>query len=925
MFQKLEKALDNNISKKDKNASLHDIVEVFYEDKKDKEMREKLHINYQKIFSKENIIKVLTILIIVNCAVITYRYMYSLQRLNSHIISNNPIYIIISFIAPFIIWILSTDELYWQFHNRKIALFMIAVANAMLTILQPFYTFYWNIAVSLFFKLTTDEVFTEGMVIMDAQVMIFILEGLTGFVIWHTIVPYFLDEVTIVKLKRFKLSHYVDNRSGKEYLYDLKIIKNLETARDINIKQSDRLVHTFINGASGTGKTSSVISPAIANDMNIKLQNKKLRQDELIKMLLSKEAYYAWPTNDFEEYRVIPNDKYIKKYQKIYKKYPDCGMTIMAPNNSIIDEVIRLAEARNLEVNVLDPAATYDNPFVKEKGINPFYIPLGLSERDRVIRINDAATIFSEVLIAVNEGSKEPDQYFSDISKSVTTNIAQVCMLARNIEGRQTNITEIQKCISDFHKINTYVKTIENHYGMTVEQRTKDKDKDGSIQQLKDLTNSNTGKRKTNGENNPYYESIFFVKNELLGAGADKMYDQARGLRNLMNKILNDPRFKEILSADVSTRVDFDQMLAENQIVCVNTALELGSERSTTFGLFYLLTQKASVLRRPKDKRSLHFIWVDELSQYLHPSLEDMITLYRQYGVAVSFAIQSRAQMHKNSMTKYLDDVFDGVGTHIVFGRLSPEDMKKYSEMAGKSKQDSVQKTISGNSILSENPTETWSERTTTTLENNLEGTDMRYMDFQEITIMTTDNGRPINAVLGKVFFLKDSDYEKRKERKLKWKLLSEKIDIGSKEKEEIEVEESIDAPKYNLKSNLSKDALDTKVTTRILDTDKQENIINWDSLEPVTPNAADERKTDNIKTVAAVPEKQNLETITSGKEKNFEVETNPIRRLDVLMFEEFNANNEGEDVQKDDIEDKVEKLEKMYQKKVIYKKKIKD
>lgn len=922
MFQKLEKVLNNNISKKDKNASLHDIVEVFYEDKKDKEMREKLHINYQKLFSKENIIKVLTILIIVNCAVITYRYMYSLQRLNSHIISNNPIYLIVSFIAPFIIWILSTDELYWQFHNRKIALFMIAVANAMLTILQPFYTFYWNIAVSLFFKLTTDEVFTEGMVIMDAQVMIFILEGLTGFVIWHTIVPYFLDEVTIVKLKRFKLSHYVDNRSGKEYLYDLKIIKNLETARDINIKESDRLVHMFINGASGTGKTSSAILPAIANDMNIKYQNKQLRQNELIKMLLSKEASYAWPTNEFEEYRVIPKKKYIKKYQKIYKKYPDCGMTIMAPNNSIIDDVIRLANARNLEVNVLDPAAAYFDQFVKEKGINPFYIPLGLSERDRVIRINDAATIFSEVLIAVNEGSKEPDQYFSDISKSVTTNIAQVCMLARNIEGRQTNITEIQKCISDFQKINTYVKTIENHYGMNVEQRTKDKDKDGSIQQLKDLTNSNTEKRKTNGENNPYYESIFFVKNELLGAGADKMYDQARGLRNLMNKILNDPRFKEILSADVSARVDFDQMLAENQIVCVNTALELGSERSTTFGLFYLLTQKASVLRRPKDKRSLHFIWVDELSQYLHPSLEDMVTLYRQYGVAVSFAIQSRAQMHKNSMTKYLDDVFDGVGTHIVFGRLSPEDMKKYSEMAGKSKQDSVQKTISGNSILSDNPTETWSERTTTTLENNLEGTDMRYMDFQEITIMTTDNGRPINAVLGKVFFLKDSDYEKRKERKLKWKLLSEKIDIGNKENEEIAVEEPIDVPKYNLKSNLSKDALDTKVTTRILDTDKQENLINWDSLEPVTPNAADERKTDNIKTVAAVPEKQNLETITSGNEKKFEVETNPIRRLDVLMFEEFNANNEGEDVQKDEIEDKVEKLEKMYQKKVIYKKK---
>lgn len=183
--------------------------------------------------------------------------------------------------------------------------------------------------------------------------------------------------------------------------------------------------------------------------------------------------------------------------------------------------------------------SNYDNQFVKENGVNPFYIPLGLTERDRAIRINEAATIFSErcseALIAVNEVSKEPDPYFSDISKAVTTNIAQICMLARNIEGRQTNIKEIQKCISDFKKISTYVKTIENHYGMTVEQRMKDKD--GSIQQLKDLTNSNAGKKKTNGENNPYYESIFFVKNELLGAGADKMYDQTRGLRNLIRRM----------------------------------------------------------------------------------------------------------------------------------------------------------------------------------------------------------------------------------------------------------------------------------------------------------------------------------------------------------------------------------------------------
>lgn len=920
------KSVEEENNHSEDKIDIKTITSMFYEDEEEQEVRKKLHIEYETLFSKENIIKLFTIIIMANCALVLVRYFSALQSLRPKIVSNNPIYILFSAIAPFILWIISTDEIYWQFHNRKLALFYIAIVNAILTLTQPLYSLYWKIAVSTLFQLETNKAFTEGMVIMDAQILIFVLEALTIYIIWHNVSTYFLNDVFIAKIKRFKLAHHIDTRTGKEFLYDLKITKNLETAQDIVIKQADRLIHMLINGASGTGKTSSVILPAIANDMDIKTKNKQLRQDELIKMLIAKpaEAYYAWPTVEFDEYRVVPYEKYKKKYNKIYKKYPDCGMTIMAPNNSIIDDVIKLAEARNLVVNVLDPAAVYNNPYVREMGINPFYIPLGLSERERVIRINDAATIFSEVLIAVNEGSKEPDQYFSDISKSVTSNIAQVCMLARNIEGRQTDIKEIQKCISDFNKLNSYIKTIENHYKMTVPTNVmKDKEKGDNLDYLKQMAgDKNKQAKSTNGENNPYYESIYFVKNELLGAGKDKMYDQARGLRNLMSKILNDPRFKEILSSDAGSRIDFDQLLAENQIVCINTALELGSERSTTFGLFYLLTQKASILRRPKDKRSLHFIWVDELSQYVHPSLEDMITLYRQYGAAVTFALQSRAQMHKNSMTKYLDDVFDGVGTHIAFGRLSPEDMKKYQEMAGKSKQDTVQKTVSGNSVLSEDPNESWSERTTTTYENNIEGSEMRYMDFQEITIMTTDNGRPINAMFGKVFFLKPSDFKKRVEKKLKWNVLQENITIGSTEETTLEEQPTQEKKVISKHIGINTELIEPTITMKYIDTDENKAINNnhWEELNKpeglsVSKKVIENRKAGIIKSKEDTEVESNK--VNEPGDKKFKTQS-PIQRLDLLMFSDEELVGKIDDLpnQESDDDETRRMLELMNQKK---------
>ena len=249
--------------------------------------------------------------------------------------------------------------------------------------------------------------------------------------------------------------------------------------------------------------------------------------------------------------------------------------------------------ARGISVNVLDPIgdySMYEN--AKSVGINPFYVPLGLSEEERVIYISHAANVFAEVLIATNQmNGAASDVYFTDISLSVSSNIAAVVMLARNIKGQQAYIDDVQNCISNFENIRPYMDIIEKYYNISIlspfahSKNSNDRNTEAFAQAKINLQSNRSGELKKN----PYYQQLLFVAQELLGSGSAEMFSQARGLRNLINKVLQDTRIKAKLSEKDEGRIDFDHILSDNEITVVNTAIELGKSSSTVLGLFFML------------------------------------------------------------------------------------------------------------------------------------------------------------------------------------------------------------------------------------------------------------------------------------------------------------------------------------------------
>lgn len=750
-------------------------IKEFY---KYNESNEKAHSIYSK---NEKIIFGAICLTILNSLILIIMYIISYCNLRETVLTNNLFYLLPAAVLPYVTWVFSTNENFFAFHQRKRVFFYLCSANLVLVMLQPVYSIIRRITVPNVLLMPVNPALTEKMVLLLAYLIVLALFALTIVVIYAQIEPIITSDTTKRQIELFKLQHIVDNRESRQYKYDVTTIKSLETGKPIRIKEQDRFLQQDIVGASGTGKTSTIFGGVILSDLKQKVINREKRYEEYMQLILSGRATLQGPLKEFREDAIVPLGKTKNEHKKnakaiatIKKKYRDCGMTIVAPNPSLMEDIIKMCAARDIDVDIVDPVYHYTQyKNVHEVGINPFYVPLDIEESERVIWISKAASVFSEVLIATNQMGGQSDVYFTDISLSVSSNVASVVMLAKNIEGKQAYFDDVADCISNFDNLKDYVDIIQKHYGIKIQGTSTAKPKNGGFETFDSINNApdpaNNSAVKEAAKKNPYYQQILFVQQELLGDGKEAMFSQARGLRNLMTKIVQDPRIKTKLSCQNDDRLDFDRSLAENKITVISTAIELGQSISTSFGLFFLLLLRTSVLRRPKETRTPHFLWIDECSQYVHPFLDDVIALFRQYQCAATLTFQSLLQLEKNPATAFLKGVIMGAGTHIVFGRLGVEEMEMFSAMAGITREMQEQKSKSSNSVLSSNPNYTESVRTTPTLTNNMEGSDLRLLDFLELTIFTIDAGRVLPGQFGRVFFIGQDAFDKQETKEFLW------------------------------------------------------------------------------------------------------------------------------------------------------------
>lgn len=722
----------------------------------------KLLVIYEE-YERDILTGILTGISVINMLAMVIRYFYCFVYLDRVILSTNAYYLVFSVAAPAVSWALLTTYDWFNFHKRKWAAMQLVILHVLLTVNQIFYTITWDFVMPKIMRIAPDEYMTEDMLINILRIAEIIVAAVVFSVMGSTIYPVIWSTEAKENIINFCITDVLKQDDSAEYA--LKIIKDIVDGTVIKVSELTRRMHVLIVGASGTGKTSTSIMAGVRDDLDTKFRNREKRMECLVQMLKDKKAYVFGEGKKLKESMIYPKKEYQKEYEKIYKKYPDAGITVMAPNNDLIDNICKMAEKRDFEVNIIDTSRK-KKKFNNEKlvGLQPFYIPNDIGEEELETRITDCAEMFTEVLVAVNEmGGNKADVYFTDITRAVTTNIAMVKMLANHIDGVElTRAKDIQNCINNFTLLEEDVKKIEDHYDLLIEvpeiKGARDYKKNAD-EPKKVYTQAENEKIKRSMDS-IYYNTLLFLKQELMGAGQGELFSQARGLRNLINKVFRSTKIMKLYSNEEF--VDFDKVYSENQITLINTSMADSEERSKSLGLIILYNLKFAAFRRPAGRRTPHYIYVDELSHYMDKIFATLWILLRQYNVSLLVALQTLAQFDTCNVPG-LKDIIMTAGTHIVFGRTSKQEMEYYAALSGQVKKDIVQKTVSRNSILSENPNMSFSERVT---EDNAEAVtenEIRMRRFREATILTVENGNVKNARIGKTFFVRKKDFKKRK------------------------------------------------------------------------------------------------------------------------------------------------------------------
>lgn len=639
-----------------------------------------------------------------------------------------------------IIYILSTKYELYNFYNTRIVLTAALLFHVWLLILAYAFRLLSRLSIPAVMSLKTDEIFTKNMVLLLARALTELPLLPIGFFLYKGLFYILKNENSRTRVLSFKITHYLRPKAP-DIVYDLNIVKDIRTGKYVPIYQKDRFLHVLVDGTSGTGKTSSTILPAIKDDLNMRCKAEDMQLELLKQMEDEGKITYAPIGQAFSVNNYIPDpEKELSPEERaaieneledIRLKFPVCGITALAPDDSLTDDICRLCDARGIPYNRID--ATRDKNGTLKKnwtGMNPFYVPYDMDEDRKNQLIVKKAVIFSDVMQCITDLKGKADSYFTNLNRQMIANIAILVMLTvPALKQRHASPADLQLLLNNFDLFGEYVDKLEE-----IDRKA-----------------------------NRYTFIIQYVRQDILGFGRTKMEDQSRGTRNIINEFLLMPANKEVFCAQNS--IDFDRALANGEITVCNYNLAAGDSDAVAFGLFFLLSMNNAVLSRPgtEKTRTPHFFYIDELPVLIHPSLEKNFVLFRKFGVGMFVAIQTLDQMEKNEVTRYMKGVILGCAHTIIFGRSSLSDMEIFAALAGVHDEVEEQQMTSETSLSHDDPHLSYSSRESVMKKNVLEEIDIRLKDFQEVTFFTTQNGRPLPVIQGKVSFLKEQDWEGQK------------------------------------------------------------------------------------------------------------------------------------------------------------------
>lgn len=456
------------------------------------------------------------------------------------------------------------------------------------------------------------------------------------------------------------------------------ICKNKGSSIPVVVPEKKRFEATLVQGATGTGKTATVLLPMSALDLEKKFFFRELSKKIGYSMLKKGIAYVVGPYNNeyinknftlnFLKPKRGMEEQFLLQVRNLiqYKDeatdeivYKNLGITVVENDGKFISDFIGVAKKFDLEVLSVDPS----NP-ENTLSINPFAIE----------DPNKVASIIADVLKSMYEdqgGGSPGDPFFTQVTLDAFQNLGILLkeMYPRLNNGEMASLEDMLELLYNFDR---------------VEEMTEEMKKVPELEQKYRLLINYF-------EKNFYKPALNINGYEIPGTKGSGRKDTEKylyGAITQLNNLVRNPGLKKALCGKTNI-LQFDKALENGSIITACSRKgDLGIIQSKAFGMFFILQFQDAVLRRKgsEDSRTPHFLYIDEFPEYLNKDMDVMFTLFRKYRCAVTIALQNLSQLEKSGKGYYRQTVLANTKTQIIFGDTVPEDSEYWEKAFGKEK-----------------------------------------------------------------------------------------------------------------------------------------------------------------------------------------------------------------------------------------------
>ena len=406
------------------------------------------------------------------------------------------------------------------------------------------------------------------------------------------------------------------------YMCDVSFVYDYYTGKKVTYAESCRYRSLLVCGGTGTGKTSRVFEPMIAQDIEKKFFFKEASKELGFTALKTGIATLSSPySNDYLNknfnlnmltptfgketlYKTFMQKMILSSSKKI--TYRDIGITYLSPDSESILKMIDVCDNYNIPYILLDPLNAVDS-----KGLNPF-----VYDNPNTIAITISSTL---------NGIKSPDNanFVEDIVIQILENLTILLKLIypKMHDGVLPNMEDLLKLLNDFSLIQKMCEILKK-----------------DIELAEDYNMQIT-----------FFEKNFYPQSH----GLENMEKYAFYISSRLENLLRSSKIKNIL-CNRHNNINFDETLRNGEFIFVCTRRgDSGKFASTAFGLFFLLSMQNAVLRRPgtEKNRIPHYLYIDEFPDYLSKDTETIFTMYRKYCVGTTISAQTISMFGTSGVT----------------------------------------------------------------------------------------------------------------------------------------------------------------------------------------------------------------------------------------------------------------------------------